>query len=245
MAANCTFLFYFLVLLLISFFFNLHHRLVFVSVSNQSKHSSNCLLNNGNDCKAFPGSLTLAQLPHRFWKAANSRSCCLSLGLHRSIRQVAASPGLASRQRDVAQWPGVDPRLEHHNHGPECACKRRGRRRVKHTYLAQGIPWSRRRFPQGEAFPLHYGLADPCDHPKCGWLGCVIFVSGGLRSRYPLIINNQRRKKERKNHHVVFILFIFCINSFMSLLSTGSSTVSSCSPSASVSHCCESPCRHT
>ena len=30
--------------------------------------------------------------------------------------------------------------------------------------------------------------ADQCDHPKCGWLGRVIFVSGGLRSRYPLYI---------------------------------------------------------
>ena len=60
----------------------------------------------------------------------------------------------------------------------------------QHTYLAQEIPWSIRRFSQGEAFPLHSGWADPCDHPKCGWLGCAIFVRGGLRSRYPLI-NNQ------------------------------------------------------
>ena len=58
---------------------------------------------------------------------------------------------------------------------------------AKHTYLAQGKPWSLRRFPQGEAWSLHTGWADLCDHPKCGWLGCVIYVSGGLRSRYPLI----------------------------------------------------------
>ena len=38
-----------------------------------------------------------------------------------------------------------------------------------------------------EALPLHSGRADPIDCPKCGQLGCVIFVSGGLRSRYPLI----------------------------------------------------------
>lgn len=38
----------------------------------------------------------------------------------------------------------------------------------KHTYLAQRTPWSRRRFLQGEAFPLHLGWADPCDYPKCG-----------------------------------------------------------------------------
>ena len=58
----------------------------------------------------------------------------------------------------------------------------------KHTYLVQGIPWSWRRFPQGEAFPLHFGRADLCDLPKCGRLGHVIFVSGGLRSRSPLIL---------------------------------------------------------
>lgn len=53
----------------------------------------------------------------------------------------------------------------------------------KHTYLVQGIPWSARRFPQGEALPLHSGWVDPCDHPKCGWLGHVIYQCGGLRSR--------------------------------------------------------------
>ena len=40
-----------------------------------------------------------------------------------------------------------------------------------------------------EALPLHSGRADPIDCPKCGQLGCVIFVSGGLRSRYPLIFS--------------------------------------------------------
>ena len=35
-----------------------------------------------------------------------------------------------------------------------------------------------------EALPLHSGRADPIDCPKCGQLGCVIFVSGGLRSRF-------------------------------------------------------------
>ena len=28
--------------------------------------------------------------------------------------------------------------------------------------------------------------ADPCEYPKCGYLGYTIFGSGGLRSRYPL-----------------------------------------------------------
>ena len=30
-------------------------------------------------------------------------------------------------------------------------------------------------------------LADPCEYPKCGYLGYIIFGSGGLRSRYPLL----------------------------------------------------------
>ena len=55
-----------------------------------------------------------------------------------------------------------------------------------HTYLAQEIPWSWRGFSQSEALPLHSGLADLCDRPKCGRLGCVISGSGGLRSRYSL-----------------------------------------------------------
>lgn len=59
----------------------------------------------------------------------------------------------------------------------------------KHTYLAQGTPWSPRRFPQAEALSLHYDWVEACDHPKCGWLGCAIFVSGGLRSRYPSTLN--------------------------------------------------------
>ena len=59
---------------------------------------------------------------------------------------------------------------------------------ARHTYLAQRIPWSIRWFLQYEALPLHFGWADRCDRPKCGRLGCAIFVSGGLRSRYPLII---------------------------------------------------------
>ena len=55
-----------------------------------------------------------------------------------------------------------------------------------HTYLAGETPWSRRRFTQGEARPLHSGRADPCEFPKCGNLDCIIYGSGGLRSRSPL-----------------------------------------------------------
>ena len=47
----------------------------------------------------------------------------------------------------------------------------------------RGKLWSTRKFPQGEAAPLHYGVVDPCDFPKCGKLGRTIFVSGDLRSR--------------------------------------------------------------
>ena len=39
-----------------------------------------------------------------------------------------------------------------------------------------GQPWSKRRFLQGEALPLHFGWVDPCDYPKCG-NGCVLQLS--------------------------------------------------------------------
>ena len=40
----------------------------------------------------------------------------------------------------------------------------------------------------GQAFALR--LAEACDSPKRGELGCTIFDSGGLRSRYPLEIQD-------------------------------------------------------
>ena len=58
----------------------------------------------------------------------------------------------------------------------------------KHTYLARKIPWSSRRFFQGEALPLHIGRVDPCDHPKCGWLECVIFSYGDCVRAIPFMI---------------------------------------------------------
>ena len=80
----------------------------------------------------------------------------------------------------------------------------------KHTYLAREIPWSWRRFSQVETLPLHYGRVDTCDNPKCGLLECVIFVSGGLRSRYPLTIKWNKEDDHRPNlqhdlwrHHAV------------------------------------------
>lgn len=67
---------------------------------------------------------------------------------------------------------------------------------IRHTYLAQKVPWSSRRSFQCEAFPLHFGLADHCDHPKCGWLGCVISGSRGAASaRSP---DNANKSKELK-----------------------------------------------
>ena len=53
------------------------------------------------------------------------------------------------------------------------------------TYLAQVIcdqqgRWSRWR-PS-----IALRLSEACDSPKRGELGCTIFDSGGLRSRYPL-----------------------------------------------------------
>ena len=41
--------------------------------------------------------------------------------------------------------------------------------RRTHTYMAQGIPRSRRRFPLGEALPLHFGWVELRDYPKCVW----------------------------------------------------------------------------
>ena len=57
-----------------------------------------------------------------------------------------------------------------------------------HTYLAGETPWSWRWFTHGEAQPLHFGCADPCEFLKCGNLDCIICGSGGLRSRSPLIL---------------------------------------------------------
>ena len=38
----------------------------------------------------------------------------------------------------------------------------------------------------GRGLSIALRWADPCDHLKCRWLGCVISWWGGLRSRYPL-----------------------------------------------------------
>jgi len=56
-----------------------------------------------------------------------------------------------------------------------------------HTYLARGIPWSRRRCLQDEAYALHSAWADSCDYPKSGWLERIIFGSGDKRSRCPFL----------------------------------------------------------
>ena len=38
---------------------------------------------------------------------------------------------------------------------------------------------------------MHFGWADPYDSPKRGELGRIIYGSGGLRTRYPLISNTK------------------------------------------------------
>ena len=84
-----------------------------------------------------------------------------------------------------------------------------GRPLIRHTYLAQKVPWSIRRSFQCEAFPLHFGLADHCDHPKCGWLGCVISGSRGAASaRSPDIKQKiiKRRKKTKASQSLVLFL---------------------------------------
>ncbi len=57
---------------------------------------------------------------------------------------------------------------------------------LTYTYQVGETPWSRRWFTPGKARPLHSGRADPCKFPKCGNLDCIIYDSGGLRSRSPL-----------------------------------------------------------
>ena len=79
-----------------------------------------------------------------------------------------------------------------------------------HTYLAGEIPWSRRWFTQGEAQPLHFGCADPCEFPKCGNLDCIICGSGGLRPRSPLIIMFKCNKSL-----TLGLLYRFCCSAYL------------------------------
>ena len=74
-----------------------------------------------------------------------------------------------------------------------------------HTYLAGETPWSGRWFTQGEARPLHSGCADPCEFPKCGNLDCIIYGSGGLRSRSPL--DTHWSKEQMVKAPLIFLFF--------------------------------------
>lgn len=47
------------------------------------------------------------------------------------------------------------------------------------TYLAGEISWSRRRFSQGEVYPLHCECVYPCNFLKCGKLNFTICAGGG------------------------------------------------------------------
>ena len=49
-----------------------------------------------------------------------------------------------------------------------------------------------------EAWPLHLGQADAYDCAKRAQLGRIIFVSGGLRARYPLLIGGQVQRVTQK-----------------------------------------------
>ena len=81
----------------------------------------------------------------------------------------------------------------------------------KHTYLARETPWSSRRFSVGEAFPLHFGRVDPADHLKCRWLECVIYWWGGLRSRYPLLIQMKQKNMKKMGPSAMLVcLFMLC-----------------------------------
>jgi len=104
------------------------------------------------------------------------------------IIQIIPSSDLAT-SISVLIWRSVTTPMGNRDSGRHIIDMTCSLKQLRHTYLAQGLPWSRRWCPQGEALPLHSGWADACDRPKCGWLGCVIFVSGGLRSRSPLIPN--------------------------------------------------------
>lgn len=41
---------------------------------------------------------------------------------------------------------------------------------------------------------MHSGRADPCEFPKCGNLDCIIYGSGGLRSRSPLKVLVEKKQ---------------------------------------------------
>ena len=68
---------------------------------------------------------------------------------------------------------------------------------ARHTYLAEGLTVIKEAVPLGRGcsiVPLHCGMVDSYNFPKRGKLGSIIFVSGGLRSRYPLFRNLARWK---------------------------------------------------
>lgn len=73
-----------------------------------------------------------------------------------------------------------------------------------HTYLARGIPWSRRRCLQDEACTLHSVWADSCDYPKSGWLERIIFGSGDKRSRCPFPNKLKKMHHQRNNTEAAF-----------------------------------------
>ena len=45
--------------------------------------------------------------------------------------------------------------------------------------------------PPGRGLPIALRWADPCDRPKCGRLGCVIFTQGDCVRAIPYITNSK------------------------------------------------------
>ena len=83
----------------------------------------------------------------------------------------------------------------------------------KHTYLAQEIPWSTWGFSREETLTLYYVRVDSCDRLKCGWLECVIFVSGDCVRAIPKIV--------KKNDYMFMIIFFQNIISYFQFCSSG------------------------
>ena len=72
----------------------------------------------------------------------------------------------------------------------------------KHTYLAQGLPWSRRRFPQGEAWPLHtWAGLTPAIIPHVDNSCAQFLVAGKCVRAHPDLISITKRHSKLYQHN--------------------------------------------
>ena len=55
--------------------------------------------------------------------------------------------------------------------------------------------------PSGGDLCIALRQVEACDFPKRGKLGCIIFGSGGLRSRVPLHKKKKKIKQEKHDYH--------------------------------------------